>query len=131
MARYPNFDLDYADGKQGELFAADLRSALEGDRVQVKTDRGFIETGNIYVERACNYPGRGWTRTGIADPDASPLWIYVLRDTGLALVADIATLRRLADDSRFSRHAEERDGGHPTKGSVVRLRSVFHPGALR
>lgn len=127
----PDFDIDYADGAAAELFVADLRRSLAEGRVEVKMDRRAWETGNIYVERECFYPRRGWVRTGIDNPDTAALWVYVLRDTGIAIVFDRDALRRVVDDKRISRDSQERDGGHPTKGVLIRLRSLFHPGHMR
>lgn len=128
--REPDFDLDMTIGRQGEMFAADLRRALQDGRVEVKTDRGFIRTGNIYVERECRYPLRGWRNTGIDNKNTAPLWLYLLAGTDIAVVFGIEALRRAAADPRVAYAAEQRAGSHPTKGAVVRLSRLFTPGAL-
>jgi hypothetical protein len=124
----PDWDIDYADGAQSELVVADLRRALQEGRVEVKSDRRFIETGNIYVETECNYPRGGWRRTGISNPDTAPQWVYVLRDTGIALVFDVETLRRMAYDPGCSWASQCRQGGHPTRGRLVKVSAAMRQG---
>jgi outer membrane protein assembly factor BamB len=126
----PDFDIDYNEGAQAELFVADLRRSLQEGRVEVKLDRRFIDTGNIYVEGECLYPRRGWQLTGIANPNTAPLWIYMLGGTGVGIIFTREALRDAVADTRVSRSSEERDGGHPTKGWLLRVRSLFHPGHL-
>ncbi len=42
-----NWDLDLRDGELGESKLADL---LRMDTVEVKTDRRWIETGNLFIK---------------------------------------------------------------------------------
>lgn len=126
----PNFDIDFAVGAQTEAWVADvLRPALESQRVETKMDRGFVDTGNIYVERSCRYPS-GWKPTGIDNPGTASLWLYDLSHSGVAIVFEVDTLRRLAADPRVSRDAKCVVGDHPTTGSLINLRKAFTPGIL-
>ena len=47
-----NWDLDLRAGLSGESKVADLLSL---DTVEVKTDRRWWETGNVYIETECWY----------------------------------------------------------------------------
>jgi hypothetical protein len=46
----PHFDIDFARGKVGEDLARTFLAALEGKKIEVKTDYRVTETGNVYVE---------------------------------------------------------------------------------
>ena len=73
-----NWDLDYRAGLLGESKIADL---LHLDTVEVKTDRRWIETGNIYIETECFYQSDNeWKLSGIQVSKATH-WGFVLEDT--------------------------------------------------
>jgi hypothetical protein len=46
----PDFDLDFQRGLVGENLVGTFLQALEGGRIEVKTDYRVAETGNVYVE---------------------------------------------------------------------------------
>lgn len=50
MTYEPNFDLDFQRGLVGENLVGSFLQALEGSRIEVKTDYRVTETGNVYVE---------------------------------------------------------------------------------
>lgn len=50
MTYEPNFDLDFQRGLVGENLVGTFLQALEGSRIEVKTDYRVTETGNVYVE---------------------------------------------------------------------------------
>ena len=50
MAYEPHFDIDFARGKVGENLVETFLSALQGGKIEVKTDYRVGETGNVYVE---------------------------------------------------------------------------------
>lgn len=84
-----NWDLDLRDGLAGESKVADLLSL---DTVEVKTDRRWWETGNIYIETECWYQStQEWKPSGIRVSLATH-WAYVLEDTVL-----IVPLERLKE----------------------------------
>lgn len=124
-----DFDIANAVGTQGELLVGDLRRSLRDGAVEVKTDTRFVETGNIYVETACQYPSRGWQPSGIANPDTCSTWVYVLRDTGVAVVFDRDVLRGLAQ-SQLARPSRCQVDHHSTQGVLLPLSQVFAPGRL-
>lgn len=73
-----SWDLDYRDGVAGESKVADL---LHIDTVEVKTDRRWIETGNIYIETECYYVNDdAWKPSGINVSKATH-WGFVLEDS--------------------------------------------------
>jgi hypothetical protein len=73
-----NWDLDLRAGLSGESKVADLLSL---DTVEVKTDRRWYETGNIYIETECWYKAsQTWEPSGIRVSKATH-WAYVLEDS--------------------------------------------------
>jgi hypothetical protein len=75
-----DWDLDLRAGETGESRVADLLSL---DTVEVKTDRRWHETGNIYIETECYYvKSQAWEPSGLAVSKATH-WAYVLEDSVL------------------------------------------------
>jgi hypothetical protein len=84
-----NWDLDLRAGEMGESRVADLLSL---DTVEVKTDRRWYETGNIYIETECFYQAsQSWEPSGIRVSKATH-WAFVLEDSVL-----IVPLHRLKE----------------------------------
>lgn len=50
MSYNPHFDFDFSRGQVGEGLAGTFLKALEGSKIEVKTDYRVTETGNVYVE---------------------------------------------------------------------------------
>ena len=77
-----SWDLDYRDGLEGESLIADL---LHLDTVEVKKDRRWVETGNIYIETECYYQNENeWRPSGIRVSEATH-WAFVLEDMSLII----------------------------------------------
>lgn len=84
-----NWDLDLRAGLTGESRVADLLSL---DTVEVKTDRRWHETGNVYIETECYYnASQSWEPSGIRVSKATH-WAFVLEDSVL-----IVPLHRLKE----------------------------------
>jgi len=77
-----NWDIDLRAGLQGESRVADLLSL---DTVEVKTDRRWVETGNIYIETSCYYRKTdSWEKSGVYVSKATH-WAFVLEDSVLVV----------------------------------------------
>ena len=75
-----SWDLDYRAGLEGESKVADL---LHLDTVEVKTDKRWVETGNLYIETECYYQNENaWKPSGIRVSEATH-WGFVLEDSVL------------------------------------------------
>lgn len=84
-----DWDIDFRDGALGEQTVARLMSS---DTVEVKTDRRWYQTGNVYIEMQCWYQnGQQYKQSGINATKASH-WAFVLED--LVLIVPIETLKR-------------------------------------
>ena len=51
-----DWDIDLRDGQAGESKLADL---LRMETIEVKTDRRWKDTGNLFIEESCFYQGSG------------------------------------------------------------------------
>src|SRR5215475_8359534 len=60
----PDFDIDAAAGRQGELLVADVIRALRDGSAEVKTDEMALVTGNVYIECECLRRGK-WRPSGV------------------------------------------------------------------
>lgn len=70
------WDLDYSDGRVGERFVDTLLTG--GLTVEVKTDRRWHETGNLYIETECYYNTSGtWDPSGL-DVTKAAYWAFVI-----------------------------------------------------
>ena len=86
---FSNWVLDYRAGLEGESKVADL---LHIDTVEVKTDKRWVETGNLYIETECYYQNEdAWKPSGIRVSKATH-WGFVLEDSVL-----IVPLHRLKE----------------------------------
>ena len=84
-----NWDIDIRDGREGESMVADL---LSMDTVEVKRDRRWHETGNVYIETECFYQNsQSWEPSGVRVSKATH-WAFVLEDSVL-----IVPLHRLKE----------------------------------
>lgn len=83
-----NWDLDLRDGEIGEKRIADLLSA---DTIEVKTDRRWWETGNLYIETECFYQSsQSFEPSGIRTTKATH-WAFLMED--LALIVPTERLK--------------------------------------
>jgi len=77
-----NWDIDLRDGMVGESKIADL---LHLDTVEVKTDRRWVDTGNLYIETECWYVGNeSWMPSGVRVSQATH-WAFMLEDSVLMI----------------------------------------------
>ena len=73
-----DWDLDFRFGQAGEEMVAHLIETVE-----VKTDRRWKETGNLYIEVYCWSPNtEGWYPSGLSSTQASH-WAFNLEGTVL------------------------------------------------
>lgn len=83
VASRSDFDLDYTFGAVGESLVNDLLTG--GKTVEVKRDRRWWVTGNIFIEMECYFTGtESWAPSGLAITKAD-YWAFVL-ESGVILV---------------------------------------------
>ena len=78
MVKNSDFDLDLSFGQEGESLVNDLLTG--GKTVEVKRDRRWKETGNIYIEIACwSVKENAWVDSGLMVSKAD-YWAFVLEE---------------------------------------------------
>jgi hypothetical protein len=83
MTKLSDFDLDYSYGLQGENLVDQLLNGAK--TVEVKRDRRWWDTGNIYIEVSCWYnTSQSWEDSGLSVTQAK-YWAFVL-ESGVILV---------------------------------------------
>ena len=83
MANKSSFDLDFSYGRKGEQLVEELLT--EGKRIEVKRDRKWHLTGNVYIEVECFFTkDNAWSPSGLAVTEAE-YWAFVLKKTVIML----------------------------------------------
>lgn len=78
-----SFDLDFSFGREGEQLVEQLLT--NGKTVEVKRDRKWHITGNIYIEVECWYvASQSWEASGLMVTKAD-YWAFVL-EKGVVMV---------------------------------------------
>jgi hypothetical protein len=73
-----DWDLDFRDGSAGEQLVHGLLTG--GQTVEVKTDRRWKDTGNLYIETECWYQAsQSWQPSGLSVSKAE-YWAFVIED---------------------------------------------------
>ena len=83
MTSLSSFDLGFRYGYAGEQLVEELLT--NGKTVEVKRDRRWHETGNLYIEVECWYNStQSWQASGIAVTEAD-YWAFVLEESVLMI----------------------------------------------
>lgn len=83
MSKLSDFDLDYSFGLEGENLVNELLT--NGKTVEVKRDRKWWDTGNIFIEVQCWYnASKSWEDSGLTVSKAD-YWAFVL-ESGVIIV---------------------------------------------
>lgn len=83
---FSEFDLDLEFGQEGENLVKELLT--NGSTIEVKRDRRWKETGNLYIETECFYTGNEkWHQSGLSVTKAK-YWAFVLEEAILIVPTD-------------------------------------------
>lgn len=81
-----SFDLDFSYGRDGEKLVEQLLT--NGKTVEVKRDRKWHQTNNVYVEIECWYmKSQSWELSGLSVTKAD-YWAFVLEQTVVMIPTD-------------------------------------------
>lgn len=82
-----NFDLDFSFGSEGESLVNDLLTG--GKTVEVKRDRKWHSTNNLYIEVECWYMTKqAWEPSGLSVTTAA-YWAFVLESSTFIVPTDV------------------------------------------
>lgn len=118
----PNFDIDAAVGRQGELLFTRISEAIKEASAEVKTDKMSMRTKRVYLEYECMGRDGMWRPSGI-QTTSSELWVYALGDSpSIAVVLPTWMIRDVGRRAYREGLAKECViGSNPTKGVVIPL----------
>jgi hypothetical protein len=112
MLKNSNWDLDLRAGEAGESKLADL---LHMDTIEVKTDRKWKETGNLFIEESCfQQSTQSWEPSGIAISKATH-WGFIL-DGSVVIVTRDHLINVVAD---YGKPIENKQMPNPSKGHLI------------
>jgi hypothetical protein len=87
MSKLSDFDLDLKFGQEGEALVKELHTS--GKTVEVKTDRQWVRTNNLYIETECYHLScKCWEPSGLAVTKAD-YWVFVLQKTMVSVPTPI------------------------------------------
>jgi hypothetical protein len=87
MAGNSSFDLDLKFGVEGESLVSELLTG--GKTVEVKRDRKWYKTNNLYIETECYFVGKGdWAPSGLSVTTAY-YWAFVLEQSVMIVPTDV------------------------------------------
>ena len=87
MANKSSFDLDFGYGRKGEQLVEELLTG--GKTVEVKRDRKWWITNNLYIEVECWFnKSKSWEPSGLSVTEAA-YWAFVLEQSVLIVPTHI------------------------------------------
>lgn len=115
MAEMSDFDLDFSYGLGGEQLVKDILTG--GTTVEVKRDRRWVETGNIYIETSMySRATHKWVESGLMTTKADR-WAFVLER--LVVIITVIDLKNAVD--MFGRPIANEQEPNPSKGFLIRV----------
>jgi hypothetical protein len=86
VATKSSFDLDFGFGRKGEQLVDELLTG--GRTVEVKRDRKWFKTNNLYIETECYFQKTSaWAASGLGVTEAA-YWAFVLQESTLIVPTD-------------------------------------------
>ena len=115
MAEMSDFDLDFSYGLGGEQLVKDILTG--GLTVEVKRDRRWVETGNIYIETSMYSKAiHKWVESGLMTTKADR-WAFVLER--LVFIVTVIDLKNAVD--MFGRPIANDNPPNPSRGFLLRV----------
>lgn len=119
MVNRSDWDLDLTYGQGGETLAAEVLT--RGKTVEVKRDRKWKKTGNVYVETACwSWREECWYESGITTSKAA-YYTFVLGEALLSVPTEM--LRACV--AKYGTPRECKIPPNPSKGYTVTPQHIF------
>ena len=120
MGRLSDWDIDLRYGQEGEVYVNSLLNAPI-ETVEVKRDKRWIETGNLYIETECwSDVMQSWYHSGISTSKASH-WSFVLEDS--VVTVPIERLKFVVQ--KYGRKKEMNRPEYSTKGFLITVEDLF------
>lgn len=112
-----DFDIDLKFGQQGEATVANILSI---ETVEVKRDKRWKETGNLYIETDCWYnASQSWKPSGLSVSKATH-YAFVLEN--MVVIVTTPDLKAIVEKS--GRAIECKIEPNPSKGYLIKLSHI-------
>jgi hypothetical protein len=112
LMKNSDWDIDLRDGQAGESKLADL---LRIETIEVKTDRRWKDTGNLFIEESCFYQGSGqWELSGLSVSKATH-WAFIIE--GNVIIVPKEHLMNVVMD--YGRPIENKQPPNQSKGHLI------------
>jgi len=112
-----DFDIDLKFGKEGENTVANILSI---ETVEVKRDKRWKETGNLYIETDCWYnASQSWEKSGLSVSKATH-YAFVLEN--MVVVVTTPDLKAIVE--KKGRAIECKIEPNPSKGYLIKLSDI-------
>lgn len=116
------WDLDLRFGQEGEIMVNHFLTAPI-ETVEVKRDRRWKETGNLFIETECWSDALcQWYLSGISVTKASH-WAFVLEDSVVVVPTDKVKKTMAVHGHRVEMNRPE----YSTKGFLITVKDLFRP----
>jgi hypothetical protein len=108
-----DWDIDLRDGLAGEN---SIRELLKIETIEVKTDRRWKETGNLYIEIYCyQQKTQNWKKSGLAISKATH-WAFPLGEATIIITKEALTKAVL----QYGKKIECKIEPNPSRGYLIR-----------
>jgi hypothetical protein len=119
MTKFSDFDLDYSYGVAGELLVNDLLTG--GKTVEVKRDRRWKDTGNLFIETSYwSIAAQDWVLGGLNVTKAE-YWAFVLEE--LVVIIPVEKLKEAVRE--YGRPIANNKQPNPSKGFLLRVEDLL------
>ena len=117
MPANSDFDIDFKFGKEGEDTVANILSI---ETVEVKRDKRWKETGNLYIETDCWYnASQSWEKSGLSVSKATH-YAFVLEN--MVVIVTTPDLKAIVE--KKGRAIECKIEPNPSKGYLIKLSDI-------
>ena len=116
-----DFDIDFRYGQTGEKLVEHL---LNGSikTVEVKKDKRWIETGNVFIETDCYYQSiNKWNKSGINVTKATH-YAFVLEES----VVIVTTQNLLKAIRKQGKKIQNKKEPNPSRGYLIKPEQIFY-----
>lgn len=119
MAEMSDFDLDFSYGLYGEQLVKDILTG--GLTVEVKRDRRWVETGNVYIETAFfSRATHNWVESGLMTTKADR-WAFVLER--LVVIVTVIDLKNTVD--KYGRPITNDKEPNRSRGYLIKIEDLL------
>lgn len=113
-----DFDIDLKYGQQGEATVANI---LTIETVEVKRDKRWKDTGNLFIETDCWYnSSQSWQKSGLSVSKATH-YAFVLEN--MVLIVTTEDLKQVVN--RSGRAIECKIEPNPSKGYLIKVSHII------